>query len=88
MSSEKYVAAARDVVENVAHYYDTLRDQGSIAEYKPYGEDAPNFLQSEDLVPAEAPQKGESWESVRDDIERVVFKNVIYNYSFCWFGTD
>ena len=71
MTGKEYVKAAAQVTKTIADYHENIRGQSTIVANREVG-----FLQKENLVPANPPQKGEPWQNVYADLDKVVLKNV------------
>ncbi|XP_055327314.1 aromatic-L-amino-acid decarboxylase-like [Paramacrobiotus metropolitanus] len=73
MESEKFAVAGRQMIDYVIQYLENIRDRRVFPTVKP------GFMR--ELIPADAPDKGESWEAVFNDIERVIMPGVTHWHS-------
>lgn len=58
----------KEMVDYIANYLDTVRER------RVFPAVSPGYMK--DLVPSEAPTKGENWESIIADVERVIMPGV------------
>ncbi|GFO46417.1 dopamine decarboxylase [Plakobranchus ocellatus] len=70
MEPEEFRRCGTDMVNYIADYMDTIRSR------LPFPDVQPGFLREQ--IPDEAPFHGESWENVKNDLERVVMKGVSF----------
>lgn len=77
-TSKDFRIAGKEMVDYICDYLDTIEQRPPLAQV------APGYLQK--LIPKEAPQKSESWEEVKKDIERVIMPGV--SLSLCYFTPD
>ena len=68
MDSEEFAVAGRQMIDYVINYLENIRDRRVFPTVKP------GFMR--ELIPAEAPEKPETWEAVFGDIERVIMPGV------------
>jgi hypothetical protein len=68
MDSEQFGQAGRQMIDYVIDYLENIRDRRVFPTVKP------GFMR--ELIPAEAPEKPESWDAVFQDIERVIMPGV------------
>lgn len=72
MDSEQFGVAGRQMIDYVISYLENIRDRRVFPTVKP------GFMR--ELIPADAPEKGEPWEDVFNDIERVIMPGVRSRY--------
>lgn len=70
LTTADWETAAATVVKDISHYYDTIQDRPVIAKIKP------GYLQKQ--LPSRAPESGESWESIRADIESKIMPGITH----------
>ena len=68
MDSDEFRQRAKQVVDYVAGYHDTIRQR------RPLPDVEPGYLKA--LVPAAAPEDPDTWNDVIEDIERVIMPGV------------
>lgn len=68
MDEQGFRDFGRAVIDYIINYNETLRDKKVLPDV------APGYLSR--LVPDEAPDKGESWQDVLQDVERVIMPGV------------
>jgi len=71
MDAAEFRVRAKEMVDYVADYLETIQDRPPLAQIQP------GYLK--DLIPSEAPQEPEKWENVFSDIERVIMPGVSVN---------
>ena len=69
-SSDEFREFGKAMIDYVADYLDNIRDRPVLPDVKP------GYIR--DLVPSEAPEQGESWKKVMEDVEKGV-----YSSSYC-----
>lgn len=67
-TSKEFRVVGKDMVDYICDYVDTIEQRPPLAQVEP------GYLQK--LIPTEAPQKAESWEEIKKDIERVIMPGV------------
>lgn len=67
-TSKEFRVVGKDMVDYICDYVDTIEQRPPLAQVEP------GYLQK--LIPHEAPQKAESWEEIKKDIERVIMPGV------------
>ncbi|XP_008553532.1 3,4-dihydroxyphenylacetaldehyde synthase-like [Microplitis demolitor] len=70
MDPVEFKEFAKAVIDKIVDYEENLRDRKVIPDVEP------GYLSK--LVPKEAPEKGESWKEVFDDIERVILPGAMH----------
>ncbi|XP_050444259.1 aromatic-L-amino-acid decarboxylase-like [Adelges cooleyi] len=70
MDSEQFREFAKAVVDYIADYTENVRDRPVLSSVKP------GYLY--DLVPAEAPVKGEDWKTVIADVEKIIMPGITH----------
>lgn len=73
MDSEQFRAAAHQMVDYVIDYLDNIRNRRVLPTVEP------GYLRK--LIPEEAPEQGETWQSIFQDIERVIMPGVTHWHS-------
>ena len=68
MDSEEFAVAGRQMIDYVINYLENIRDRRVFPTVKP------GYLR--ELIPKDAPEKGETWDAVFGDIERVIMPGV------------
>lgn len=58
------------MVDYIANYLDTIRER------RVFPDVSPGYMK--DLIPTEAPQNGENWETIIADVEKIVMPGVSY----------
>lgn len=69
-TSEEFRIAGKDMIDYVIDYINTCGERPPLAKV------TPGYLQ--DLIPLEAPEKPESWDDIKKDIERVIMPGVTH----------
>ncbi|PIK50113.1 putative aromatic-L-amino-acid decarboxylase, partial [Apostichopus japonicus] len=72
-TSKEFRVVGKDMVDYICDYVDTIEQRPPLAQVEP------GYLQK--LIPHEAPQKAESWEEIKKDIERVIMPGVTHWHS-------
>ncbi|XP_050540688.1 aromatic-L-amino-acid decarboxylase-like isoform X2 [Daktulosphaira vitifoliae] len=70
MDSEQFRDFAKTIVDYIADYTENIRDKPAVSTVKP------GYLY--DLVPSEAPVKGEDWKTVFADIEKIIMPGITH----------
>ncbi|KAL6703937.1 hypothetical protein ACN47E_008973 [Coniothyrium glycines] len=70
MDSSEFREAAKGAIDEIASYYDTLEDRPVLPSV------APGYLRP--LLPASAPEHGESWDKIQADIDRVIIPGLTH----------
>ncbi|XP_043530521.1 histidine decarboxylase [Chiloscyllium plagiosum] len=70
MEREEYRRHGKELVDYIAKYLSTVRERHVSPDVKP------GYMR--DLLPDRAPQEGESWSSIFEDIERVIMPGVVH----------
>uniref|UniRef100_A0A5S6PZM6 Aromatic-L-amino-acid decarboxylase n=1 Tax=Trichuris muris TaxID=70415 RepID=A0A5S6PZM6_TRIMR len=78
MDAEEFRKWGKFMIDYVADYWSTLRTR------KPYAGVKPGYLRQ--LVPRNAPDKGESWESIFADLENVIMEGITHWHHPCFFA--
>ncbi|GAU96952.1 hypothetical protein RvY_08316 [Ramazzottius varieornatus] len=73
MDSDEFAVAGRQMIDYVIHYLENIRDRRVFPTVKP------GYLR--ELIPKDAPEKGETWEAVFGDIERVIMPGITHWHS-------
>ncbi|OQV23588.1 Aromatic-L-amino-acid decarboxylase [Hypsibius exemplaris] len=73
MDSEQFGEAGRQMIDYVISYLENIRDRRVFPTVKP------GFMR--DLIPADAPEKPETWDAVFADIERVIMPGITHWHS-------
>ena len=68
MDAAEFRIRGKQMIDYVADYLENIRDRRPLADVQP------GYLHK--LIPEHAPQKGEKWEDVFGDIERVIMPGV------------
>ena len=69
-SSDEFREFGKAMIDYVADYLDNIRDRRVLPEVKP------GYIR--DVVPDQAPETGEPWQNVMDDLEKVVMPGVTH----------
>jgi len=69
-SSDEFREFGKAMIDYVADYLDNIRDRPVLPDVKP------GYIR--DLVPSEAPEQGESWKKVMEDVEKVVMPGITH----------
>ena len=78
MDSDQFRTAAKQLTDYIADYVEGLRDRPVLPDVQP------GYIN--ELVPPEAPEEGESWPAVFNDIESVVMRGVSQQFAICSFA--
>lgn len=70
MESAEFRKCAKELVDYVADYLDTVRDRPVLPDVQP------GYLR--DLLPVSAPEKPEQWEDILHDVERVIMPGMTH----------
>jgi aromatic-L-amino-acid decarboxylase len=70
MDSNQFRGAAKSAIDEIASYYDTIADRSVLPSV------APGYLRP--LLPASAPEQGESWDKIQADIDRVIMPGLTH----------
>ncbi|CAI9732632.1 histidine decarboxylase-like [Octopus vulgaris] len=70
MDFEEYRLRGKEVVEYIAEYLSNIRSRRVLPDVKP------GYMRK--LVPENAPEKGEKWENIFSDIERVIMPGITH----------
>ncbi|KAJ4376105.1 hypothetical protein N0V83_001386 [Neocucurbitaria cava] len=70
MDSSQFREAAKGAIDEIANYYDTLAERPVLPSV------APGYLRP--LLPASAPEEGESWDKIQSDIDRVIMPGLTH----------
>ncbi len=73
MDAEEFRKRGKEMIDYVADYLENIR------RYPPLAQVEPGYLQK--LIPEQAPETGERWEDVFQDIDRVIMPGVSYTMS-------
>ncbi|XP_012942336.1 aromatic-L-amino-acid decarboxylase [Aplysia californica] len=73
MEADEFRQRGREMVDYIADYLENINQR------RPFPEVSPGYLKH--LIPDEAPSSGESWDSVKADIERVIMPGVTHWHS-------
>ncbi|ROT63150.1 hypothetical protein C7M84_018975 [Penaeus vannamei] len=78
MNSEEFRKRGKEMVDYIANYMDTIENRRVTPAIEP------GYLK--DLVPLEAPQKGEGWDDIMKDVEDKIMPGVklSFSLSFTW----
>lgn len=68
MDSSEFRRCAKEMVDYVADYLDTIRDRPVLPDVQP------GFMRH--LIPDSAPEKPEDWKDILHDVERVIMPGV------------
>ena len=68
MDSEQFRSAAKQLTDYIADYIEGLRNRSVLPDVQP------GYI--DHLVPPEAPEEGEPWENLFNDIENVIMRGV------------
>ena len=68
MDAEQFRVAARQLTDYIADYIEGIRSRPVLPDVQP------GYINQ--VVPQEAPEDGEPWQNIFDDIEGVVMKGV------------
>ena len=74
MDADQFRYAAKQLTDYIADYIEGLRDRPVLPDVQP------GYINS--VVPKEAPEEGEPWDNLFNDIENVVMRGVSF-----WIGT-
>uniref|UniRef100_T1KA71 Uncharacterized protein n=1 Tax=Tetranychus urticae TaxID=32264 RepID=T1KA71_TETUR len=72
MDSKQFREAAKQLVDYICDYHDNIRDRDVLPAVQPY------FLEKQ--MPGSAPENGEPWTSVFNDIEKLIMPGVSKTY--------
>jgi hypothetical protein len=73
MDSKEFRIRGKEMIDIAADYLDTIEDRKVLPDVKP------GYIRS--LIPEHAPDEPESWQSVVNDIERVIMPGVTHWHS-------
>ncbi|KAF0307576.1 Aromatic-L-amino-acid decarboxylase [Amphibalanus amphitrite] len=73
MDHEQFRQAGKEMIDYVADYLQNIRERRVLPTVQP------GYLRA--LIPDEAPEEGESWREVMDDVERVIMPGVTHWHS-------
>ena len=72
-TTQQFRRCGRELINLIADYHDNIRDYPAVPDVKP------GYMRH--LLPQEAPQQPESWESLKDDIHKVIFPGLTHWHS-------
>lgn len=75
MDADQFRIAGKQLIDYIADYIESLRTRPVLPDVKP------GYIN--DVVPSEAPEDGEPWIDMFNDIEEVVMKGVSLNNKIC-----
>ncbi|KAF2014888.1 dopa decarboxylase-like protein [Aaosphaeria arxii CBS 175.79] len=70
MDTKQFKEAAQSALEEITQYYDTLAERPTLPSI------SPGYLKP--LLPTSAPEKGEAWETIQADIDRVIMPGLTH----------
>ncbi|KAL9488961.1 hypothetical protein ACSS6W_001238 [Trichoderma asperelloides] len=70
MDSQQFREAAKAAIDDIANYYDNISDHRVVADVEP------GYLRP--LLPASAPLEGESWDSIKADIQSKILPGITH----------
>lgn len=73
MDSQQFREFGKAAVDFLADYFDNIRDRGVLPSV------LPGYLQP--LIPTEVPEKGEKWQDILNDMERVIMPGITHWHS-------
>ncbi|XP_019877885.1 aromatic-L-amino-acid decarboxylase-like [Aethina tumida] len=73
MDTQQFREFGKAAVDYIADYFETIKDRPVLPSVKP------GYL--EDLLPKEAPEEGESWQEVLQDVDRIIMPGLTHWHS-------
>ena len=74
MDANEFRSAAKQLVDYIADYLENIRDRPVLPSVQP------GYIK--DLIPDTAPEDGEQWNSIFNDIEKVIMPGVSQPFTF------